>query len=84
MESTKPRNLSFYIQLLLSFNFVSLRPLKKERIISGLISNRIGESILLFPKRHIRKLEAYELPIAPTRGMKDDDFLLTKERYIRV
>jgi len=33
VESTQPRNLHFYIQLLLSLNFVNLRPLEKEKII---------------------------------------------------
>lgn len=75
--STKPRNVLFYIQLLLYLSFVNLRPLKKERITSGSISNRIEESSLLFTKRHIRKLEAYELPIAPTWGVIKDELHLT-------
>lgn len=77
MGSTKPRNVRFYLQLLLRLSFVNLRPLKRERIISGSISNRIEERSLLFAKRHIRKLEAYELPIAPTCGVKKDELHLT-------
>lgn len=73
----KVQNLCFYIQLLLSLDFVNLRPLKKEKIIYGSIHHRIEEKSLLLPKRHIRKLEVNELPIAPTRGVKPDYLHLT-------